>query len=53
MEEGEGNPHALSVRLAEKVRELGLQPFVAPEPLPVIDEDEVQLVCWMAVDVAE
>jgi len=41
---------AASAVLVEKVRELGLQPFVHPEPLPVIDEDEIVLICWMAVD---
>jgi hypothetical protein len=41
---------AASRALVAKVRELGLQPFVQPEPLPIIDEDEIVLVCWMAVD---
>jgi hypothetical protein len=45
-----GDHQAASRVLVEKVRELGLQPFVQPEPLPVIDEDEIALVCWMAVD---
>ena len=40
-----------SAVLVEKVRELGLQPFIQPEPLAVIDEDEIALICWMAVDV--
>ena len=44
------DPLATSQQIVDKVRELGLQPFVAPEPLPVIEEDEVQLLCWMAVD---
>lgn len=44
------DPQLISQRIVDKVRELGLQPFVAPDPLPVIDEDEVHLVCWMAVD---
>jgi len=43
-------PLAASAVLVEKVQELGLQPFVQPEPLPVIDEDEIALVCWMAID---
>ena len=47
------DPLAASAVLVEKVRELGLQPFVQPEPLPVIDEDEVVLICWMAVDIAQ
>jgi hypothetical protein len=33
-----------------KVKELGLQPFVQPDPLPVIEEDEIVLICWMAVN---
>jgi hypothetical protein len=31
------------------VRELGLRPAPAPEPLPVITEDDIHLVCWVAV----
>jgi len=42
-----------SNQLKEKIAELGLQPFIAPEPLPVIERDEVQLICWMAVDTVE
>lgn len=44
------DPLGISQRIVDKVHELGLQPFVAPQPLPVIQEDEVQLVCWMAID---
>ena len=47
--EGE-DPIAASKVLVWKVRELGLQPFIQPEPLPPIDEDEITLICWMAVD---
>ena len=36
----------------EKVKELVLEPFIPPEPLPPIDEDEVRLVCWLAVSAA-
>ncbi len=43
-------PQEISALLIEKVHELGLQPFIQPEPLPVIDEDEIHLICWMAVD---
>ncbi len=54
--EGEGGESSsdsaeeISVALMQKVQELGLQPFIQPEPLPVIDEDEIHLICWMAVD---
>ena len=41
-----------SAAIAQKVRELGLEPFRPPEPLPPIDLDDVALVCWLAVDVA-
>jgi hypothetical protein len=36
--------------IAKIVRELGLQPWKAPEPLPPIDQDDVTLVVWMAVE---
>lgn len=33
----------------DKVRELGLEPAPAPEPLPVIELEDIHLVCWLAV----
>jgi len=39
-----------STSLVEKIRFLGLQPYRPPEPLPPIEEDEIRLVCWMAVE---
>lgn len=36
-------------KIAEVVKELGLQPWQAPEPLAPIDEDEIHLVVWMGV----
>jgi hypothetical protein len=47
-----GDPVAVSAALAAKIRDLGLQPFRVPEPLPPIQEDEIHLVCWMGVDTA-
>jgi hypothetical protein len=38
-----------SVAIAAKVKELGLEPFKPPTPLPPIEEDEVRLVCWLGV----
>jgi superfamily II DNA or RNA helicase len=46
---GEESTRSLEVR----ARELGLQPWKAPEPLPPIDEDEIALVVWMAVEAGE
>jgi hypothetical protein len=42
-------PIEKSRRLVEKVEDLGLQPFEAPDPLPPIEEEEVKLVSWMVV----
>ncbi len=42
-------PIEKSRQLVEKVNDLGLQPFEAPDPLPPIQEDEVKLICWMVV----
>ena len=42
----------VSSALLERVRKLRLQPYKHLEPLPVIDEDEIALICWMAVDTA-
>jgi len=51
-DEEASEPHEASRAIVEKVRELGLQPFRQPEPLAPIDEDQVMLICWMAVDTA-
>ena len=39
--------------VAAKVEELGLEPSPAPEPLPPITEEDVHLVCWIAIDAPE
>ncbi len=44
------DPFMVSAKLVEKVRELGLEPFVQPEALPIIQRDDVGLVCWLAVE---
>ena len=31
------------------IRDLGLEPFVPPEPLPEITATDVHLVCWIAI----
>lgn len=38
-----------STRLLNQIRELGLHPYKAPQPLPPIRDEDVLLVCWMAV----
>jgi len=44
------DPYVISSHIYRKVGELGLEPFRPPEPLPIIEEHEVELVCWMLVD---
>ena len=35
--------------LIEKILASGLKPFIAPEPLPPIREDEIELLVWMGI----
>jgi hypothetical protein len=44
------SPVEKSRKLVDKVEDLGLQPYEAPDPLPQLEEkEEVKLVCWMVV----
>jgi hypothetical protein len=43
------NPVEQARAVVAKVRELGLEPAPAPEPLPVIELEDVHLVCWLAI----
>jgi len=45
-------PQEKTQAIVELVKDLGLQPFRPPEPLPVIDGDEVRLVCWMGISIS-
>ena len=40
-----------SVKICNAVKELALEPFSAPDPLPPIDEDEIKLICWLTVSI--
>lgn len=42
-------PREQSEAVTRAAIELGLEPTHPPEPLPVISEDDVHLVCWMAI----
>ena len=35
--------------LIEKILASGLEPFIAPEPLPPITEEEIELLVWMSI----
>jgi hypothetical protein len=43
------SPREQAVAVAERVRQLGLHPAPAPDPLPVITADDIHLVCWLAI----
>lgn len=45
-----GDPHVASAALVEQIREMGLQPFQQPKPLDPIQENDVTLICWLAVE---
>ena len=35
--------------LAKKILGSGLEPLISPEPLPPIEHDDIQLLCWLAL----
>lgn len=49
-DEEPSDPYGISQKIVARIKQQGLQPFRQPEPLPPIDEDQIMLVCWMAVD---
>lgn len=36
--------------IVQTVKEIGLEPFRAPEPLPPIELDQIHLICWLAIE---
>ena len=36
--------------ILQVIRDLGLQPYTPPKPLPEISADDVHLVCWLALE---
>ncbi|MYE66945.1 MAG: hypothetical protein F4236_01840 [Acidimicrobiia bacterium] len=43
------DPAEQAVLVHRVVRDLGLEPYVPPEPLPEITREDVHLVCWLAL----
>ena len=37
-------------QLVEAVERIGAEPFEPPEPLPPIRHDDIQLICWLAIE---
>jgi len=46
---GADDAAAQARNICDLVRELGLEPYVPPDPLPEITSTDVQLVCWQAL----
>ncbi|MBC7286457.1 MAG: helicase [Armatimonadetes bacterium] len=44
------DPREVSRQIVDCVNRLGLYPYRPPDPWPPIDEDQIHLVCWLAVD---
>ena len=38
-----------SLALIKKIENIGIEPYQAPDPLPLIDKDEIHLICWLAI----
>jgi len=45
----EVSPYQLSNLIYEKINELGLQKLETPTPFPIIEKEEISLICWMTV----
>ena len=43
------DPTEQATHVLRIIAELGLQPYEAPEPLPEITDDDIHLVCWLAI----
>ena len=43
------NPAEQAEGILGVIRSLGLEPYVPPQPLPEITDDDVHLVCWLAL----
>jgi hypothetical protein len=42
-------PQEQATAIVAVIRDLGLEPAASPQPLPVIDESDIHLICWMAI----
>ena len=46
---GTDDPAAQADHVLRIIADLGLQPYEAPEPLPEVTDDDVHLICWLAL----
>ena len=43
------NPAEQAELILGVIRDLGLEPYTPPEPLPEITPEDIHLVCWIAL----
>jgi len=43
------NPQDRSKLLVEEIERIGAEPFLAREPLPPIEAEDIHLICWLAI----
>jgi hypothetical protein len=48
-----GDARMKTRQIVDWVLQTGLEPFIAPAPLPEIEVDDVRLICWLAVEAAD
>ena len=39
--------------LYQRIEEIGAEPYVSPRPLIPIEQEDIKLICWMAVEAEE
>jgi hypothetical protein len=49
MEERRASRSEPSIAIVDRILETGLEPFSQPPLLPPIEEEDVELICWMGV----
>ena len=49
-DEDQPNKQDLAHNLVDNVLKTGLQPSQPPPPLPLIEKDDIKLLCWMAIE---
>ena len=35
--------------LYKKIKEIGAEPYIAPQPLTYVEPEDIRLICWMAI----
>ena len=39
-----------SIALCKRIKEIGVEPYVAPKPLVNIEKADINLICWMYIE---